>query len=101
LSWFLPDPVFQPVMALHMAALVTAMIDDVIAAFDKETLDRLKFSVRNNTVNTLRHSTFQEMLTFLMNNPTTITRSTLYHGCPVSSNDPGIMPVRWWRMTII
>jgi len=40
-------------MALHMAALVTAMIDDVIAAFEKETLGPIKeFSVRDNTGNT-------------------------------------------------
>jgi len=64
-------------MALHMAGLVTAMIDDVIAAFEKETLGPIKeFSVCDNTGNTFWHSTFQEMLTFLMNNPTTTTRST-------------------------
>ncbi len=88
-------------MALHMAALVTAMIDDVIAAFEKETFEPIKeFSVRYNTVNTLRYSTFQEMLTLLMENPTTITRSTYCimvarylersgdHACKMAENDP-------------
>jgi len=64
-------------MALHMAALVTAMIDDVIAAFEMEMLELIKeFSVCDDTGDTLWHLTFQEMLTLLMENPTTITCST-------------------------
>jgi len=64
-------------MALHMAALVTAMIDDVIAAFEEETLGPIKeFFVRDDTGDILWHATFREMLTFLMNNPTTLISST-------------------------
>ncbi|GAB6284411.1 MAG: hypothetical protein STSR0009_06100 [Methanoregula sp.] len=62
---------------MYMAALVTAMIDDVIATFEMETLEPIKeFSVHNDTGDTLWHLTFQEMLTLLMENPTTITCST-------------------------
>ncbi|MFA5415371.1 MAG: PhoU domain-containing protein [Methanoregula sp.] len=84
-----------------MAALVTAMIDDMIAAFEKETLEPIKeYSVRDDTEDTLWHLTFREMLTLLMENPTTITRSTYCimvtryversgdHACKMAENDP-------------
>ena len=60
-----------------MAALVTAMNDEVVAAFGKKTLEPIKeFFIRDDTVDTLWHSIFRKILTFMMENPTTITRST-------------------------
>ncbi|MDD3136383.1 MAG: phosphate uptake regulator PhoU [Methanoregula sp.] len=103
-SWFLPDPVFQPLMALHMAALVTAMIDDVIAAFEKETLEPIKeFFIRDDTVDTHWHLTIRKMRTLLMENPMTLIRSTYCimvaqylersgdHACKMAENDHYMM----------
>jgi phosphate transport system protein len=83
----------------HMTALVTRMIDDAITAFEKEDLSLIHdFSNRDDSVDTLWHSIFREMLTFMMENPATITRSTYYimaarylersgdHACKMAEN---------------
>jgi phosphate transport system protein len=67
----------QPVPLPHMAEQVMGMIDDVIVAFETENLEVIKdFSSRDDIVDALWHSIFREMLTFMMENPKTITRST-------------------------
>ncbi|MDD3136204.1 MAG: phosphate signaling complex protein PhoU [Methanoregula sp.] len=89
----------EPLPVLHMAELVTAMIDDAITAFKRENLDPIReFSTRDDTVDTLWHSIFRETLTFMMENPTTITRSTYFimvarylersgdHACKMAEN---------------
>jgi phosphate transport system protein len=69
----------EPLPLPHMAALVTAMIDDVTISFEKENLALIKdFSCRDNDVDALWHSIFRQSLTFMMENPKTITRSTYY-----------------------
>jgi phosphate transport system protein len=94
------QPAFaEPLPVPHMVELVTTMIDDAITAFEKETLDPIKeFSTRDDTVDTLWHSIFRETLTFMMENPDTITRSTYYimvarylersgdHACKMAEN---------------
>ena len=94
------QPAFaEPLPVPHMAELVTMMIDDAITAFEKETLDPIKeFSTRDDTVDALWHSLFRETLTFMMENPDTITRSTYYimvarylersgdHACKMAEN---------------
>jgi phosphate transport system protein len=83
----------------HMADLVLGMIDDVIIAFETENLEAIKdFSSRDDVVDAIWHSIFREMLTFMMENPKTITRSTYYimvarylersgdHACKMAEN---------------
>jgi len=74
------QPAFvQPLPIMHMAGLVTGMIDDVIHAFETESIVPIKdFSRRDDTVDSLWHSVFRETLTFMMENPKTITRGTYY-----------------------
>ena len=74
------QPAFvQPLPIMHMAGLVTGMIDDVIHAFETESIVPIKdFSRRDDTVDALWHSVFRETLTFMMENPKTITRGTYY-----------------------
>ncbi len=67
----------HPLPIPHMAELVLSMIDDANAAFLTENLEAIKnFSSRDDTVDALWHSIFRETLTFMMENPKTITRST-------------------------
>ena len=93
-----PDFV-QPLPVVHMAGLVTGMIDDVIHAFETESIVPLRdFSKRDDTVDSLWHSVFRETLTFMMENPKTITRGTYYimvarylersgdHACKMAEN---------------
>ena len=69
----------QPLPILHMAGLVSGMIDDAIHAFESESIEPIKdFSRRDDTVDSLWHSVFRETLTFMMENPKTITRGTYY-----------------------
>ena len=83
----------------HMTALVTAMIDDVTTAFEKENLALTKdFSSRDDVVDALWHSIFRQSLTIMMENPRTITRYTEYimaarylersadHACKMAEN---------------
>ena len=67
----------QPLPIPHMAEQVLGMIDDANAAFQTENLEAIRdFSSRDDTVDALWHSIFRETLTFMMENPKTITRST-------------------------
>ncbi|OPY37043.1 MAG: transcriptional regulator PhoU [Methanoregula sp. PtaU1.Bin051] len=67
----------QPPPITHMARLVTGMIDDVIRAYETENIRPIEnLSKRDDAVDTLWHSVFREMLTFMMENCRTITRGT-------------------------
>lgn len=83
----------------HMASLVTAMIDDMIVAFEKENLDLIKdLTRRDDVVDDLWHSLFRQALTIMMEDPKTITRYTSYimaarylercadHACKMAEN---------------
>jgi phosphate transport system protein len=60
-----------------MAVLVMGMIDDAVKSFETENLDLIKdFSLRDDTVDALWHTIFRETLTFMMEDPRVITRST-------------------------
>jgi phosphate transport system protein len=89
----------QPPPLSHMAALVTAMIDDVTASFERENLALIRdFSSRDDDVDALWHSVFRQTLTIMMENPKTITRYTSYimaarylersgdHACKMAEN---------------
>jgi len=93
-----PDFTQQPPLQ-HMAEQVLGMIDDVIVAYETENLEAIKdFSSRDDTVDALWHSIFRETLTFMIENPKTITRSTYYimvarylersgdHACKMAEN---------------
>jgi len=63
----------------HMAELVTGMINDALYAF--ETGDISKFNDlidRETTVDELRYSVFRECLSYMMEDPSVITRCTYY-----------------------
>ena len=98
----------QPLPIPHMAEQVLEMIDDAIVAFETENLVILKdFSSRDDTVDALWHSIFREMLTFMMENPKTITRSTYYimvarylersgdHACKMAENIHYMITGEW------
>jgi len=89
----------QPLPMSHMAELVTGMIDDAVISFKTENLDLIKdFSLRDDTVDALWHTIFRETLTFMMEDPRVITRSTYYimvarylersgdHACKMAEN---------------
>ena len=89
----------QPLPMSHMAELVTGMIDDAVTSFKTENLDLIKdFSLRDDTVDALWHTIFRETLTFMMEDPRVITRSTYYimvarylersgdHACKMAEN---------------
>ena len=89
----------QPLPMSHMAELVTGMIDDAVTSFKTENLDLIKdFSLRDDTVDALWHTIFRETLTFMMEEPRVITRSTYYimvarylersgdHACKMAEN---------------
>jgi phosphate transport system protein len=67
----------QPLPLSHMAKQVIAMIDDTLVAYETENLERIAgLSFRDDAVDSLWHSIFRETLTFMMENPKLITRST-------------------------
>ena len=89
----------QRLPIVHMADQVIAMIDDTLAAYETENLDHIAgLSFRDDGVDSLWHSIFRETLTFMMENPKTITRSTYYimvarylersgdHACKMAEN---------------
>lgn len=89
----------HPLPMSHMAELVTGMIDDAVFSFKTENLDLIKnFSLRDDTVDALWHTIFRETLTFMMEDPRVITRSTYYimvarylersgdHACKMAEN---------------
>ena len=83
----------------HMADLVSDMVDDAIAAYESVNLDLIEgFSARDDTIDALRHSIFREGITYMMEDPKTITRCTNYilvarylercadHACKIAEN---------------
>jgi len=83
----------------HMADLVMEMIDDVIEAYEKDTLAVIsEFSARDDTIDALRQSIFREAITYMMEDPKSITRCTNYilvarylercadHACKIAEN---------------
>jgi phosphate transport system protein len=83
----------------HMAELVIDMIDDSIEAYDKDTLTLISdFSARDDTIDALRQSIFREAITYMMEDPKSITRCTHYilvarylercgdHACKIAEN---------------
>jgi len=83
----------------HMAELTMEMIDDAIKAYDTESIGLIAdFSARDDTIDALRHSIFREGITYMMEDPKTITRCTHYimvarylercadHACKIAEN---------------
>jgi len=83
----------------HMAELTLDMIDDAIKAYDTESAGLIAdFSARDDTIDALRHSIFREGITYMMEDPKTITRCTHYimvarylercadHACKIAEN---------------
>jgi phosphate transport system protein len=83
----------------HMADLVTGMVDDAIKAYETDNLKLLEnFSSRDDTVDALRRSIFREAITYMMEDPKSITRCTHYilisrylercadHACKIAEN---------------
>ena len=82
-----------------MSEYVLSMIEDAIAAYEKEDINALKeFSARDDAIDSLRHSIFREAITYMMENPKTITQATYYiiiarylercadHACKIAEN---------------
>ena len=83
----------------HMADLVIEMIDDSIEAYEKDIVDGISdFSARDDTIDSLRQSIFREGITYMMEDPKSITRCTNYilvarylercadHACKIAEN---------------
>jgi len=63
----------------HMSELVIDMIDDSILAYELDDLSKIEgMSKRDDVVDSLRTSIFRECLTYMMEDPRTITRCTHY-----------------------
>ena len=62
-----------------MAGIVIGMIDDSLKAYEIEDLALVaNHSVRDDAVDALRHTIFREGVTYMMEDPRTITRCTNY-----------------------
>ncbi len=83
----------------HMADLAIEMIDDAIDAYEKDTITVISdFSARDDTIDSLRQSIFREGITYMMEDPKSITRCTNYilvarylercadHACKIAEN---------------
>lgn len=83
----------------HMADLVLDMVDDAIAAYETDNLRLIDdFSARDDTIDALRHSIFREGITYMMEDPRSISRCTHYimvarylercadHACKIAEN---------------
>ena len=83
----------------HMAELVMDMIDDAIKAYETDSVALIAdFSARDDTIDALRHSIFREGITYMMEDPKTISRCTHYiivarylercadHACKIAEN---------------
>jgi phosphate transport system protein len=83
----------------HMADLVIEMIDDAVEDYEKDTTaDISNFSARDDTIDSLRQSIFREGITYMMEDPKSITRCTNYilvarylercgdHACKIAEN---------------
>ena len=63
----------------HMARSAEAMIVDALAAFEAGDLKRIEdFSARDDQVDALGYSIFRECVTYMLEDPTTITRCANY-----------------------
>ena len=63
----------------YMAEMVCKMIDDALKAFETEDISLIKdFEERDDTLDALRWSIFRECITYMMENPSTITRCAHY-----------------------
>ena len=82
-----------------MADLVIDMVDDAIRAYESDDLSLIEnFSSRDDTVDALRHSIFQEGITTMMEDPKNISHYTYYimvarylercgdHACSIAEN---------------
>jgi phosphate transport system protein len=82
-----------------MGEYVLSMIEDAVVAYDMENSQTLKdFSARDDAIDALRHSIFREAITYMMENPKTITQATFYiiiarylercadHACKIAEN---------------
>jgi phosphate transport system protein len=82
-----------------MSEYVISMIEDATTAYDTENIQMLKdFSARDDAIDALRHSIFREAITYMMENPKTITQATYYiiiarylercadHACKIAEN---------------
>jgi phosphate transport system protein len=83
----------------HMAELTMDMIDDAIKAYETDSVALIAdFSARDDTIDALRHSIFREGITYMMEDPKTISRCTNYilvarylercadHACKIAEN---------------
>jgi phosphate transport system protein len=83
----------------HMADLVIEMIDDAVEAYEKDSITGVSdFSARDDTIDSLRQSIFREGITYMMEDPKSITRCTNYilvarylercadHACKIAEN---------------
>jgi phosphate transport system protein len=62
-----------------MASLVIAMINDSLKAYETEDLSLIAHhSARDDVVDSLRHTIFREGITYMMEDPGTISRCTNY-----------------------
>jgi phosphate transport system protein len=63
----------------HMAEIVEGMINDALSAFETGDISKFdNFIDRETTVDELRYSIFRECLSYMMEDPKVITRSTYY-----------------------
>lgn len=63
----------------HMGELVLAMVDDALLAFETESISSIAgFAHRDDAVDALNKSIFRESLTYMMEDPRTITPCTDY-----------------------
>ena len=90
----------SPMMSIpHMADLAIDMIDDAIGAYDTANLRLVSdFTSRDDTIDAMRHSIFREGITYMMEDPRSITRCTHYimvarylercadHACKIAEN---------------
>jgi phosphate transport system protein len=83
----------------HMGDLVIEMVDDAIRAYESEDMTGIsEFSLRDDTIDALRHSIFREGITYMMEDPKNIPRCTHYimvarylercadHACKIAEN---------------
>lgn len=63
----------------HMSELVISMIDDAILSYEREDIGLIEgMSKRDDVVDSLRASIFRECLTYMMEDPGTISRCIYY-----------------------
>jgi phosphate transport system protein len=83
----------------HMGDLVIEMIDDSLEAYENDSISSISdFSARDDTIDSLRQSIFREGITYMMEDPKSITRCTNYilvarylercadHACKIAEN---------------